>query len=98
MPTLPVRLYTMPVDKERQAVVVGVGRFTQRPAPVEDCVTPVGMFAQAARRAAVDVCAPLKGSIPGLLPVPRPRTTNHRPLPFILARSTPAVGSSQPSV
>jgi hypothetical protein len=39
-------------------VVVGVGRFTQRPAPVEDCVTPVGMFVEAARRAAADVCVP----------------------------------------
>eukprot|EP01046_Picozoa_sp_COSAG06_P041305 COSAG06_NODE_5109_length_3713_cov_2.494466_2_plen_247_part_00 len=47
----------MPVDKERQAVIVGVGRFTQRPKPVEECVTPVGMFAEAARRAAVDAAA-----------------------------------------
>ena len=50
-------LHTMPVDKERQAVIVGVGRFTQRPKPVEECVTPVGMFAEAARRAAVDAAA-----------------------------------------
>ena len=41
-------------DKERQAVIVGVGRYTQFPKPVEECVTPVGMFATAARAAAAD--------------------------------------------
>lgn len=51
--------YTVPVwkrmaDKERQAVIVGVGRYTQFPKPVDECVTPVGMFATAARAAAAD--------------------------------------------
>ena len=43
------------MDKERQAVIVGVGRLTQSPlTPLLQCVTPVGMFTTAARRAAMD--------------------------------------------
>ena len=42
------------MDAERQPVIVGVGRFTQRPKPVEECLTPVGMFEEAATRAAID--------------------------------------------
>ena len=43
------------MDKERQAVIVGCGRFTQsRLTPLESCVTPVGMFKTAAKRAAMD--------------------------------------------
>ena len=46
------------IDKERQPVIVGVGRFTQFPQPVEQCVTPVGMLQESARRAAVDAVGP----------------------------------------
>ena len=42
-------------DKERQAVIVGVGRYTQSSlTPVEDCTTPVGMMKTAAEIAARD--------------------------------------------
>jgi len=44
----------MPLDKERQPVIVGVGRLTQFPKPVKECLTPVGMMQEAARRAAMD--------------------------------------------
>ena len=44
----------MPIDKERQPVIVGVGRFTQFPKPVEECLNPVGMMVESARRAAID--------------------------------------------
>lgn len=42
------------MDKWRQPCIVGVGRFTQFPAPLEECATPVGMLVEAAHRAAID--------------------------------------------
>ena len=43
------------MDKERQAVIVGVGRFTQRKnLRLQDCKTPHGMMCEAARIAAQD--------------------------------------------
>lgn len=43
------------MDKERQAVIVGVGRFTQRKnLRLQDCKTPHGMMCEAARVAAKD--------------------------------------------
>ena len=46
----------MPINKERQPVIVGVGRITQFPStkPVEECMNPVGMMCESARRAAFD--------------------------------------------
>ena len=46
----------MSLDKERTPVIVGVGRMTQFPKPVEECHTPVGMLQEAGRRAALDAC------------------------------------------
>mmetsp|Transcript_12063 Transcript_12063/g.13874 ORF Transcript_12063/g.13874 Transcript_12063/m.13874 type:complete len:573 (+) Transcript_12063:112-1830(+) len=45
-----------PVDKERQAVVVGVGRYTQRinKSSIEQRLSPVGLSVEAARRASLD--------------------------------------------
>ena len=42
------------MDKSRQPVIVGVGRFTQFPRPLRECTTPVGMLVEAAQRAAAD--------------------------------------------
>ena len=42
------------MNKERQPVIIGVGRFTQFPQPVEDCINPIGMMQKAAKRAAAD--------------------------------------------
>ena len=43
------------MDKERQAVIVGVGRYTQdKNLVIEQCKTPQGMYAEAAKIAAHD--------------------------------------------
>jgi len=45
----------MSINKETQPVIVGVGRFTQFPnKPVDQCVNPIGMMLESARRAAID--------------------------------------------
>ena len=50
-------------DKERQAVIVGVGRFTQsKLLPVDQCTTPVGMMKKAAELAARDATASCGGA------------------------------------
>ena len=46
------------MDKSRQPVIVGVGRYTQFPRPLDECATPVGMLVEAARRAAADAVTP----------------------------------------
>ena len=53
--SLPRILLQNRMDKERQAVIVGVGRYTQsQRVEVKDCKTPVGMQVEAAMRAARD--------------------------------------------